>query len=97
MNSLTLRAKHSLLWRSQYIFDILICVCIDFYYLSALVGCLCLVSIRMIIYGDLNVCRCDSTSFAENGKVGPVRQVNNTNFAAIVTANKRLSRSAIAV
>ena len=59
--------------------------CIDFYDPSSLVGCWFVVYIRRFIYKFLNVCLFDYTAVAGSGKVGPVNQVNNTSWVAVVT------------
>ena len=60
--------------------------CIDFYDLSAWVGCWFVVYIRRFIYRFLNACPLDYTG---SGKVGPVNQVNRTRWVAVVTQNDR--------
>ena len=58
--------------------------CIDFYDLSIWDGWV-VVYIRRCIYKFLNVCPFDFTVVAGSGKVGPVNQVNDTSWVAVVT------------
>ena len=48
-------------------------------------GCWFVVYIRRFIYKFLNVCPFDYTAVAGSGKVGPVNQVNNTSWFAVIT------------
>ena len=57
--------------------------------LSALSGCWFVVHIWRFIYKFLNVCPFDYTAVAGIGKVGPVNQVNQTSWVAVVTPNDR--------
>ena len=62
-----------------------LCFTCIFYYLSAW-GCRWfVVYIRRFIYKFLHVCPLDYTAVAENGKVGPVNQVNHYRWVAVVT------------
>ena len=96
-------AEHSLLKRmSLYTFYILhfhlICLCNDFYGLSALVGCLSLVFISRIIYKFLNECPFDYTAFAVNWKVGiPLTGLTRPVGWLSLLQLALLSRSAIVV
>ena len=63
--------------------------CIDFYDLSAWSGCWFDVYIRRFIYKFLNVCPFDYTAAAGSGKVGPVNQVNQPSWVAVVTPTDR--------
>ena len=69
----------------------LICLCNDFYGLSALVGCWSLVFIRRSIYNFFfNVCTFDYTVVVNfNGKVGIRKLINHTHRVAIVTPTDR--------
>ena len=60
-----------------------------FYYLSAWGGCWFLVYIRRFIYKFFNVGPFDYTAVARSGEVGPVNQVNNTSWVAIVSLTDR--------
>ena len=62
---------------------------IDLYDLSAWGGCWFDVYIRRFIYTFLNVCHFDYTAVAGSGKVGPVNQVNQTSWLAVVTPTDR--------
>ena len=63
--------------------------CIDFYDISTLGGCWVVVFIRRFIYKFLNVCPFDYKSVARRGKVGPVNQVSQTSWVAVVTPTDR--------
>ena len=63
--------------------------CIDFYDLSAWVGCWFGVYIRRFIYKFLNACPFDYTAFAESGNVVPVNHVNHNSRVAVVTPTDR--------
>ena len=63
--------------------------CIDFYDLSAWVGCWFVVYIRRFIHKFLNVCPFYYTAVAGSGKVGPVNQVNHTSWVDVVTPTDR--------
>ena len=63
--------------------------CVDFYDLSTWGGCWFVVYIRRFIYKFLNVCPFDYTAVARSGKVGPVNQVNQTSWVAVVTPTDR--------
>ena len=70
----------------------LCCLCIDFYYLSALCDCWFVVYMRRFIYK----CPFDNTAVAGRRKVGPVNQLIKK-LVTVVNPLTVLSRSAIAV
>ena len=72
-----------------YYINYLCFTCIDFYYLSAWGGCWFVVYTRRFIYNFLNVCPFEYTAVEGSGKVGPVIQVNNTSWVAVVTPTDR--------